>query len=164
MISQLLSEQKKQLKALETEASDLEKVREQREVCKAEISRFDEKLKKLDLVHTELIRKNADAKSKYNSAKEETENLKAEIKYSSVEELLNAAKACADKAEQIKSEIDLAQSELSNAKSDFDSKLSAENETAKQLKSFESELENKKRSLILFFQRIISWNVPILIC
>ena len=54
MISQLLSEQKKQLKALETEASDLEKVREQREVCKAEISRFDEKLKKLDLVHTEL--------------------------------------------------------------------------------------------------------------
>ena len=30
---------------------DLEKVREQREVCKAEISRFDEKLKKLDLVH-----------------------------------------------------------------------------------------------------------------
>lgn len=77
---------------------------------------------------------------------------------------MNAAKACADKAEQIKSEIDLAQSELSNAKSDFDSKLSAENETAKQLKSFESELENKKRSLILFFQRIISWNVPILIC
>ena len=147
MISQLLSEQKKQLKALETEASDLEKVREQREVCKAEISRFDEKLKKLDLVHTELIRKNADAKSKYNSAKEETENLKAEIKYSSVEELLNAAKACADKAEQIKSEIDLAQSELSNAKSDFDSKLSAENETAKQLKSFESELENKKTEL-----------------
>lgn len=57
MISQLLSEQKKLLKALETEASDLEKVREQREVCKAEISRFDEKLKKLDLVHTELIRK-----------------------------------------------------------------------------------------------------------
>ena len=72
MISQLLSEQKKQLKALETEAFDLEKVREQREVCKAEISRLDEKLKKLDLVHTELIRKNADAKSKYNSAKEET--------------------------------------------------------------------------------------------
>ena len=31
-------------------------------------------------VHTELIRKNADAKSKYNSAKEETESLKAEIK------------------------------------------------------------------------------------
>lgn len=156
MISQLLSEQKKQLKALENEASDLEKVREQREVCKAEISRLDEKLKKLDLVHTELIRKNADAKSKYNSAKEETESLKAEIKYSSVEELLNAAKACADKAEQIKSEIDLAQSELSKAKSDFDSKVSAENETAKQLKSFESELENKNRSLILFFQRIIS--------
>lgn len=77
---------------------------------------------------------------------------------------MNAAKACADKAEQIKSEIDLAQSELSNAKSDFDSKVSVENETAKQLKSFESELENKKRSLILFFQRIISWNVPILIC
>ena len=147
MISQLLSEQKKQLKALENEASDLEKVREQREVCKAEISRFDEKLKKLDLVHTELIRKNADAKSKYNSAKEETESLKAEIKYSSVEELLNAAKACADKAEQIKSEIDLAQSELSNAKSDFDSKVSVENETAKQLKSFESELENKKSEL-----------------
>ena len=147
MISQLLSEQKKQLKALETEASDLEKVREQREVCKAEISRFDEKLKKLDLVHTELIRKNADAKSKYNSAKEETESLKAEIKYSSVEELLNAAKACADKAEQIKSEIDLAQSELSKAKSDFDSKVSVENETAKQLKSFESELENKKSEL-----------------
>ena len=147
MISQLLSEQKEQLKALENEASDLEKVREQREVCKAEISRFDEKLKKLDLVHTELIRKNADAKSKYNSAKEETESLKAEIKYSSVEELLNAAKACADKAEQIKSEIDLAQSELSNAKSDFDSKVSVENETAKQLKSFESELENKKSEL-----------------
>lgn len=62
MISQLLSEQKKQLKALENEASDLEKVREQREVCKAEISRFDEKLKKLDIVHTELIGKNADAK------------------------------------------------------------------------------------------------------
>ena len=122
MISQLLSEQKKQLKALENESSDLEKVREQREVCKAEISRFDEKLKKLDLVHTELIRKN-------------------------VEELLNAAKACADKAEQIKSEIDLAQSELSNAKSDFDSKVSVENETAKQLKSFESELENKKSEL-----------------
>lgn len=77
---------------------------------------------------------------------------------------MNAAKACADKAEQIKLEIDLAQSELSNAKSDFDSKVSVENETAKQLKSFESELENKKRSLILFFQRIISWNVPILIC
>lgn len=147
MISQLLSEQKKQLKALENEASDLEKVREQREVCKAEISRFDEKLKKFDLVHTELIRKNADAKSKYNSAKEETESLKAEIKYSSVEELLNAAKACADKAEQIKSEIDLAQSELSNAKSDFDSKVSVENETAKQRKSFESELENKKSEL-----------------
>jgi exonuclease SbcC len=147
MISQLLSEQKKQLKALENEASDLEKVREQREACKAEISRFDEKLKKLNLVHTELIRNNADAKSKYNSAKEETESLKAEIKYSSVEELLNAAKACADKAEQIKSEIDLAQSELSNAKSDFDSKVSVENETAKQLKSFESELENKKSEL-----------------
>lgn len=147
MISQLLSEQKKQLKALENEASDLEKVKEQREVCKTEISRFDEKLKKLDLVHTELIRKNADAKSKYNSAKEETESLKAEIKYSSVEELLNAAKACADKAEQIKSEIDLAQSELSKAKSDFDSKVSVENETAKQLKSFESELENKKSDL-----------------
>lgn len=147
MISQLLSEQKKQLKALENEASDLEKVKEQREVCKTEISRFDEKLKKLDLVHTELIRKNADAKSKYNSAKEETESLKAEIKYSSVEELLNAAKACADKAEQIKSEIDLAQSELSKAKSDFDSKISVENETAKQLKSFESELENKKSEL-----------------
>lgn len=77
---------------------------------------------------------------------------------------MNAAKACADKAEQIKSEIDLAQSELSKAKSDFDSKISVENETAKQLKSFESELENKNRSLILFFQRIISWNVPILIC
>ena len=101
MISQLLSEQKKLLKALENEASDLEKVREQREVCKAEISRFDEKLKKLDLVHTELIRKNADAKSKYNSAKEETESLKAEIKYSSVEELLNAAKACADKQSRL---------------------------------------------------------------
>lgn len=77
---------------------------------------------------------------------------------------MNAAKACADKAKQIKSEIDLAQSELSNAKSDFDSKVSVENETAKQLKSFESELENKNRSLILFFQRIISWNVLILIC
>lgn len=77
---------------------------------------------------------------------------------------MNAAKACADRAEQIKSEIDLAQSELSNAKSNFDGKVSVENETAKQLKSFESELENKKRSLILFFQRIISWNVPILIC
>lgn len=77
---------------------------------------------------------------------------------------MNAAKACADKAEQIKSEIDLAQSELSKAKSDFDSKVSVENETEKQLKSFESELENKNRSLILFFQRIISWNVPILIC
>ncbi len=82
-----------------------------------------------------------------NSAKEETESLKAEIKYSSVEELLNAAKACADRAEQIKSEIDLAQSELSNAKSNFDGKVSAENETAKQLKSFESELENKKSEL-----------------
>lgn len=77
---------------------------------------------------------------------------------------MNAAKACADKAEQIKSEIDLAQSELSKAKSDFDGKVSAENETAKQLKSFESELENKNRSLILFFQRIIFWNVLILIC
>lgn len=60
---------------------------------------------------------------------------------------MNAAKACADKAEQIKSEIDLAQSELSNAKSDFDSKASVETETAKQLKSFESELENKKSEL-----------------
>ena len=60
---------------------------------------------------------------------------------------MNAAKACADKAEQIKSEIDLAQSELSKAKSDFDGKVSVENETAKQLKSFESELENKKSEL-----------------
>lgn len=49
MIPRLLSEQKKQLKALETEASDLEKVREQSEVCKTEISRFDEKLKSLTL-------------------------------------------------------------------------------------------------------------------
>ena len=52
MISQLLSEQKKLVKALEHKASDLEKVKEQRDICKAEISRFDEKLKKLNLVNT----------------------------------------------------------------------------------------------------------------
>lgn len=147
MILQLLAEQKEQLKLLETELLNLEKISEQSEKCKAEILNLDEKLKKLDLVHTELIRKNADAKSKYNSAKEETESLKAEIKYSSVEGLLNAAKACADKAEQIKSEIDLAQSELSKAKSDFDSKVSAENEMKKQLTAFESELVGKKSEL-----------------
>lgn len=147
MIAQLLSEQKEQLKLLETELLNLEKISEQSEKCKAEILNLDENLKKLDLVHTDLIRKNADAKSKYNSAKEETESLKAEIKYSSVEELLNAAKACADKAEQIKSEIDLAQSELSKAKSDFDGKVSAENELKKQLTAFESELVGKKSEL-----------------
>ena len=76
MISQLLSEQKKLLKALENEASDLEKVREQREVCKSEISRFDEKLKKLDLVHTELIRKNADAKANIIPQKKKPRALK----------------------------------------------------------------------------------------
>lgn len=76
MISQLLSEQKKQLKALENEASDLEKVREQREVCKTEISRFDEKLKKLDFVHTELIRKNADAKANIIPQKKKPRALK----------------------------------------------------------------------------------------
>lgn len=147
LILQLLAEQKEQLKLLETELLNLEKISEQSEKCKAEILNLDEKLKKLDLVHTELIRKNADAKSKYNSAKEETETLKPEIKYSSVEELLNEAKACSDRAEKIRAEIDLAQSELSKAKSDFDSKVSAENETAKQLKSFEFELENKKTEL-----------------
>lgn len=147
LILQLLAEQKEQLKLLETELLNLEKISEQSEKCKAEILNLDEKLKKLDLVHTELIRKNADAKSKYNSAKEETESLKAEIKYSSVEELLNAAKACADKAEQIKSEIDLAQDELSKAKSDFDGKVSAENEMKKQLTAFESELVGKKSEL-----------------
>lgn len=147
LILQLLSEQKEQLKLLETELLNLEKISEQSEKFKAEILNLDEKLKKLDLVHTDLIRKNADAKSKYNSAKEETETLKPEIKYSSVEGLLNEAKACSDRAEKIKAEIDLAQDELSKAKSDFDSKVSAENETAKQLKSFEFELENKKTEL-----------------
>lgn len=147
LILQLLSEQKEQLKLLETELLNLEKISEQSEKCKAEILNLDEKLKKLDLVHTELIRKNADAKSKYNSAKEETESLKAEIKYSSVEELLNAAKACSDRAEKIKAEIDLAQDELSKAKSDFDSKVSAENEMKKQLTAFESELVGKKSEL-----------------
>lgn len=147
MILQLLAEQKEQLKLLETELLNLEKISEQSEKCKAEILNLDEKLKKLDLVHTELIRKNADAKSKYNSAKEETESLKAEIKYSSVEELLNEAKACSDRAEEIKAEIDLAQDELSKAKSDFDSKVSAENEMKKQLTAFESELVGKKSEL-----------------
>lgn len=147
LILQLLSEQKEQLKLLETELLNLEKISEQSEKCKAEILNLDEKLKKLDLVHTDLIRKNADAKSKYNSAKEETETLKPEIKYSSVEELLNEAKACSDRAEKIKAEIDLAQSELSKAKSDFDSKVSAENEMKKQLTAFESELVGKKSEL-----------------
>lgn len=147
LILQLLAEQKEQLKLLETELLNLEKISEQSEKCKAEILNLDEKLKKLDLVHTDLIRKNADAKSKYNSAKEETESLKSEIKYSSVEELLNEAKACSDRAEEIKAEIDLAQSELSKAKSDFDSKVSAENEMKKQLTAFESELVGKKFEL-----------------
>ena len=147
LILLLLSEQKEQLKSLETEVISLEKINEQREKCKAEILNFDEKLKKLDLVHTDLIRKNADAKSKYNSAKEETKALKSEIKYSSVEKLLNEAKACSDRAEKIKSEIDLAQDELSKAKSDFDGKISAENEMKKQLTAFESELVVKKSEL-----------------
>lgn len=147
LILQLLAEQKEQLKLLETELLNLEKISEHSEKCKAEILNLDEKLKKLDLVHTELIRKNADAKSKYNSAKEETETLKPEIKYSSVEELLNEAKACSDRAEEIKAEIDLAQDELSKAKSAFDSKVSAENEMKKQLTAFESELVGKKSEL-----------------
>lgn len=146
-ILQLLAEQKEQLKLLETELLNLEKISEQSEKCKVEILNLDEKLKKLDLVHTELICKNADAKSKYNSAKEETETLKPEIKYSSVEELLNEAKACSDRAEKIKAEIDLAQDELSKAKSAFDSKVSAENEMKKQLTAFESELVGKKSKL-----------------
>lgn len=147
MILQLLAEQKEQLKLLETELLNLEKISEQSEKCKAEILNLDEKLKKLDLVHTDLIRKNADAKSKYNSAKEETETLKPEIKYSSVEELLNEAKACSDRAEKIKAEIDLAQDELSKAKSAFESKVSVENEMKKQLTAFESELVGKKSEL-----------------
>lgn len=147
MILQLLAEQKEQLKLLETELLNLEKISEQSEKCKAEILNLDEKLKKLDLVHTDLIRKNADAKSKYNSAKEETKTLKPEIKYSSVEELLNEAKACSDRAEKIKAEIDLAQDELSKAKSAFESKVSVENEMKKQLTAFESELVGKKSEL-----------------
>lgn len=146
-ILQLLSEQKEQLKSLEAELLNLEKISKQREKCRAEILSLDEKLKKLDLVHTDLIRKNADAKSKYDSAKEETETLKPEIKYSSVEKLLNEAKACSDRAEKIKAGIDLAQNELSKAKSDFDGKISAENEMKKQLSTFESELVGKKSEL-----------------
>lgn len=146
-ILQLLTEQKTQLNSLEKQVLDLEKIKKQLEKSKTDIADYDEKLRKLDEIHTDLIRKNADAKNKYNSAKEETETLKPEIKYSSVAELLNEATACSNKAQQIKAEIDFAQNELSKAKSDFDSKTSAEDETKKQLTAFESELRNKETEL-----------------